>query len=88
MCLSVFVFPQLCPFSAWSLWTRGGARPPFLAIITTWPPRSARSSATRAAEAAATILCRGRAAWMCVSEVCEEGGGEMGGIARLLSFSL
>lgn len=79
ICVSLFVFSQLCPCSVWTLWTKGSARPPFLAIITTGPPRSARSSPTRAAGAAATILCQGRAAWMCVSEVCEEG--KKGGVA-------
>lgn len=62
----LLVSPQLCPSSAWTLWTKGSARHPSLAIITTRPPRGARSSPTRAAEGAATILCRGRAARMCV----------------------
>lgn len=63
ICLQVF------PFSVWTLWTKGSARPPSLGFTTTRPPRRARSSHTRAAAGAATTSCRGKAAWTCALKV-------------------
>lgn len=71
-CSSLCLTSQLFLCCAWILWTKGGVQPPFLAFTTTQSPRCATSLSTQAAEGAATILSPGRAAWACVSKVCEK----------------